>query len=116
FANNQFYVTQPLTMADNGAVITVQVSNLFSVVTASSTITVLPDNTAPTILSAVASQYGDSVLVTFSEGVDALTAGSLANYRIGGLRVLSVGRDDQRRNRVSLRTDPQTPNTLYTLT
>jgi len=54
FANNQFYVTQPLTMADNGSVITIQVSNLFSVVTASSTITVTPDNTAPTIVSAAA--------------------------------------------------------------
>jgi len=49
FANNQFYVTQPVTMADNGAVYTILVSNLFSVATASSTITVIPDTTAPTI-------------------------------------------------------------------
>ena len=116
FANQPFFVTQPLTSADHGAVYTVVVSNLFSVVSASTTVSVTTDTTAPTILSTVASQYGDSVLVTFSEAVEAGSAGALANYGIGGLQIYAVRRDDQRRNRVNLQTSPQTPNTVYTLT
>ena len=61
--------------------------------TQSVTVTVLADTTPPSILTAVASQYGNTLLVTFSEPVDSLSAQSLANYRIdGGVKVLSAKR------------------------
>jgi len=110
------YQTDPLTLADDGAVFSLVVSNNFSVYTATSTVTVLADTAAPTIVSAVASQHGNSVLVTFDEVLDPLTAGCLANYTIPGLTVFAVDLDELKRNRVSLRTSLQTPNTVYTLT
>src|SRR5204862_4062009 len=76
------FVTQPLSTSDNGAAFTMVASNLFSRVERSSTVTVLGDNTAPTILSAIGSQYQDYVVLTFSEPVDPLAAGAVANYQI----------------------------------
>src|SRR5207248_2674094 len=116
FAGQMYYVTPPLTPADDGSVITLLASNTFSIATQSVTIHVLPA-AAPTLLSAVASQFGNTVLLTFSEAVDSFTSQQLANYRLsGGLTVLSARRDDVRRDRVSLITTPQTPVTVYTLT
>ena len=116
FNNSSFLVTQPLTAADNGAVYTLIISNLFSVATVSSTVSVTADVTSPFLLSATASQYGDSVMVTFSETVDPLTASCLANYKINGLVIYSLTYDVVNRNRVLLRTSPQPLNTIYTLT
>ena len=116
FANQGLYKTPPLTFADNGVVYSVVVTNLFSAATQSVTLTVNQDLTPPVISNAVASQDGDSVLVTFSEKVDPTTAGCLANYRIGGLQIYSVDFDELTRRRVSLRTSPQAANTVYTLT
>ena len=117
FNNASYLVTQPLTLADNGSVYTLIISNLFSVATSiSSTVTVVADVTSPFLLSATASQYGDSVMVTFSETVDPLTASCLANYKIAGLTIYSLTYDVVYRNRVLLRTSPQPLNTTYTLT
>jgi hypothetical protein len=114
-ANSAFWVTPPLTLADNGAVITLTVSNLFSQCTVTSILSVLPDNTAPTIVSAVASQYGDTVLVTFDEDVESFSAETAGNYSIAGLTIYSASRDDVSGNRVSLQTSQQTPGVTYTL-
>jgi hypothetical protein len=116
FAGQMYYVTQPLTFADNNSTITLLVSNTYSVAMQTLTINVNQDLTPPTILSAVASQYGDTVLVTFSEPVDSLTSETLANWTIPGLQIFSASRDDVRRDRVSLRTSRQAATTVYTVT
>jgi hypothetical protein len=116
-ANTLTYLSQPFMASDNGTVITMVASNLFSRVERSTTVTVLADNTAPTILSAVGSQFQDLVVVTFSEPVDALTVGAPANYQVNnGLQVYSATLDIDTRRRVTLRTSPQTPGTTYTMT
>ncbi len=112
-----YYNTPPLTMADNGAVYSVVISNLFSVVTQSTTITVTADVTPPAIATAVGSQFNTFVVVTFTEDVDPYTASQLSNYRInGGVSVLSVTFDPVRKDRVTLRTTEQMPSTQYTVT
>ncbi len=110
-----WWVTQPFTLADNGSVITLTVTNHFSSATATSIVTVLADNAAPTILTAVASQYGDAVVLTFSEALDSLSAETAGNYSIPGLTIYAASRDDFDGNRVHLRTSPHTPGTVYTV-
>jgi hypothetical protein len=112
-----FYRTPPVTLADNGAVYSLVVSNLFSVVTQSTTLTVTADVTPPTIVSAVGSQFDTTVLLTFSESLDPYTAGQVANYRLsGGVTVLSATYDPVAKNQVALRTTLQTAGAQYTVT
>ena len=116
-ANQLTFLTQPLGASDNGATITMVATNAFSRVERSTTITVLSDTTSPTILSAVGSQYQELVVLTFSEPLDALTAGAAANYQMNnGVGVLSATLDPDTRRRVTLRTTPQTPGTAYIVT
>lgn len=116
-ANTASFVTQPLTMSDNGAVFTLVVSNAFSRSERSTTVTVVPDSAPPTILSAVGSQYQDLVVLTLSEPLDEMTACATPNYQINnGLQVYSATLDQNTRRRVTLRTSPQTPGTTYTIT
>ncbi len=112
-----FYRTPPVTLADNGATYTLVVSNLFSVVTQSTTLTVTADLTPPTIVSAVGSQFDTTVLLTFSENMDPFTAGQIANYQLsGGVTVLSATYDPVAKNQVALRTTLQTAGAQYTVT
>jgi hypothetical protein len=112
-----FYRTPPVTFADNGAIYSLVVSNLFSVATQSTTLTVTADVTPPTLLSAVGSQFDTTVLLTFSESLDPYTAGQIANYQLsGGVTVLSATFDPVARNRVALRTTLQTAGAQYTVT
>jgi hypothetical protein len=109
-------VTQPLTMADNGAVYTLVVTNWFSRAERSVTVTVLPDNTAPTVVNCVGWRYGDGFNIVFSEPVDPVSATYLANYQIsGGLTILSATLDPSGKM-VSFRTTPQAGGTTYTIT
>jgi autotransporter-associated beta strand protein len=114
--NSANFTTQPLSSADNGTVFTLVVTNGFSRVERSSTVTVISDSTAPTIVSAVGSQYQDTIVVTFSEPVDEHTACGPVYAINNGLRVLSASYDSTSRRRVTLRTTPQTPGTTYTIT
>ncbi|HTD68498.1 MAG TPA: hypothetical protein VK846_18405, partial [Candidatus Limnocylindria bacterium] len=115
FIGTASYTTEPLTLSDDGAVFSLLITNAFSSVIATSRVTVLPDNTAPVIVDAVASQFGNSVLITFNELIDPITAGRLPNYSISGLTIFDVDVDETRGNRVSLRTSPHTPNASYTV-
>lgn len=124
FVNNEFnsvlpspqtYRSQPFTMADNGAVIALLMTNNFGTAIATSTITVLADTAGPQILTAVGSQYGDSVVVTFDEQVTPETAQQLANYSIAGLTIYGVDYDDVSKNRVTLRTSRHTAGAAYAL-
>jgi hypothetical protein len=68
-ANARTYSFQALS-ADDNASISVRAAKLGSVVTsASATLDVVPDNTAPTVVGAQSSQPFTNVLVTFSEGI-----------------------------------------------
>jgi uncharacterized repeat protein (TIGR01451 family) len=116
FGNATTYTPPPLAASDSGAAFTLVVSNLFSRVERSSTVTVNSDLSAPTVLSAEGSVYFDTVLLTFSEPVDLTSATCLPNYRINGLTILGVTFENSRRTRVVLRTTPQTPGTVYTVT
>ncbi len=112
-----FYRTPPVTMADNGAVYSLVVSNLFSVATQHTTLTVTADTTPPTLVSAVGSQFDTTVLLTFSENLDPFTAGQIANYQLsGGVIVLSATFDPVAKNRVALRTTLQSAGASYVVT
>lgn len=116
FANSASFTTLPLTPADNGAVITLVVSNAFSRVERSSTITVLSDNTSPTLVRATGSQYYNTVALTFSETLDPESASCPAYYTINnGVGVLAANLDASR-TKVSLLTTPQSQNVTYTVT
>lgn len=109
-------ITAPLTMADNGSVYTLVVTNLFSRMERSVTITVVPDGTAPTILRTVGRRYNDGFTIVFSEPLDAASATYLGNYQVSGGLALRSATLDPGRNMVSFETSPQAPNTTYTIT
>jgi hypothetical protein len=115
-ANATTLTTQPLSSSDNGAVFTLVVTNAFSRVERSSTVTVNSDTAAPVLLGAVGSQYQDLVVLTFSEALDAHTATGPAYTINNGLGVLSASLDTVSGRKVTLRTTPQTPGTTYTVT
>jgi hypothetical protein len=109
-------VTPPLTMADNGSVYTLIVSNAFSRAERSVTVTVLPDGTAPTIVRTTGRRYNDGFTIQFSEPMEAVSATYLANYQVSGGLVLRSATLDPSRTMVSFETSPQTPGTTYNVT
>lgn len=74
------------TPSDNGALFSVRVSIIGGGTETSSeaTLTVEADVTAPTAVSAVTTVAGDSIVVTYSEPMEAATAGNAASYSING--------------------------------
>ncbi len=109
-------ISQPLTVADDQSVYTLIVTNSFSRAERSTIVTVLPDGTAPTILSTVGWRYGDGFTMTYSEPVEELSATFLANYQVsGGLRITGAALDSSR-TMVSFRTTPQAAGTTYIVT
>ncbi len=78
--------------ADNGAVFRVVISNSFgSVTSAVATLTVLPDNIPPALLSASADCVSNKVTLTFSEWLDVASATEQFNYTLsGGINILNV--------------------------
>jgi hypothetical protein len=107
---------QPVTMADNGTVFTVVITNLFSTVSRTGVLTVLPDTNAPTVVQTVGSRFGDGFWIEFSEPLNTASAEFLGNYSVdNGLRLLTAKLDRSRR-RVSFTTTPQAPGTTYTVT
>lgn len=79
------------------------------------TLTVLVDNTLPTVVAARGRSDLTALTVVFSENMDQATLGNLANYSIAGLNlqdatILAGGRA------VRFTTDTQTIGTEYTLT
>jgi hypothetical protein len=114
-ANSSSYTTLPLIPADNGAVITLVVTNGFSRAERSTTLNVLTDTAAPTLVSAMGWRLNDGVTLTFSEPLDASSATFLGNYQISGLTILSAARDATG-TKVALATTKQTYDTVYTVT
>ena len=79
-------------LGDNGAVFSVRISAAggAQVVSANATLTVQPDMTPPTVVSATADATGTNVVVTFSENMDMATAETAANYTVDGVAVVSA--------------------------
>lgn len=112
-------LTLPSTsVSDSGSRFTVRASNDFDtngVVSFPAFLTVNRDVTPPTILGAQTGAENDLVTVTFSEPMDPVSAGNVANYTIlGDARVLSATLDAQGTT-VILQTTPLTPGQSYTL-
>lgn len=74
------------TPADNGARFKVRISIIAggTVTSTEATLTVEPDVTPPTVLSATATVAGNSVVITYSEPMDAASAGAVGSYSING--------------------------------
>lgn len=113
--NAASYAIPPVTPADNGAVITLIVTNLFSSYALSSTITVTTDTTTPTLLLAAGSQGFNQVTLLFNEPVLPAVATFAPNYTIPGLNILYATIDPSS-TKVSLWTSLQTPGQNYSLT
>jgi hypothetical protein len=101
---------------DNGAIFTTIISNLLgSVITsAEAKLTVPSDTNAPTVVSAAGSMFFDKATVVFSEPVDPISGGNLANYAVdGGLTIAAAQVNGAS---VILTTSAQTPGKKYNLT
>jgi hypothetical protein len=108
-------VQPPVTMADNGAVFTLLVTNQFSSATRSITINVTPDTTAPSIQRIVGWRNRDGFTIQFSERMDAASATYLGSYAANnGLSLLSATLDASGRM-LAVRTELQAPGTTYNI-
>ena len=116
-ANSASYTTPPLVPEDDNSLFKVQVNNALGMVESrAATLRVVLDTTPPTIISASGS--GDSLHASllFSEEVDMGSAQDTFNYSIdGGIGVLTARLSEDRKS-VTLTTDQQAPDTLYTIT
>ncbi len=79
------------------------------------TLTVSPDNLAPTITSVVGNGTFDKLTVSFSEAVDPATASTLTNYTFAPALQVTAAQVRNLTN-VLLSTAPQKQGTQYTLT
>ncbi len=115
-ANQINYTNDPVSLGDNGATFRCVVSNTKgSTNSLEATLTVSPDVTRPTLVSAY-SQGNRGVLVTFSERVDVTSASQALNYGINnGISVTQATPDSSGRV-VLLMTGPMTYGTSYVLT
>ncbi|MEO1715203.1 MAG: hypothetical protein AAFU60_17885, partial [Bacteroidota bacterium] len=85
--------------------------------TINSTFTLAPDSRGPGIIIAFPNSSGTELLVTFSEGLEAMTAEDITNYVISsGIQVVSAFYDPAFSNQVSLGLDPALdPEVIYSL-
>jgi len=114
-ANSFTNFTAPFTLADNGSVIALTVTNQIGSVTRTLTVNVLADTTAPVVTRCVGWRDADGFSLEFNEPLDEITATFLGNYHVNnGLAIVSATLDSTRRI-VSLATTPQAPNTTYTV-
>ena len=104
-------------LADNGAMFQAIASNSFGMVTSVvAQLTVVADTNPPTIIATRSKWTMTNIFLTFSEPVDKLSAEDVLNYNIdNGLSIDSVTLDGTGTN-LTIRTTPQTPGTLYTVT
>jgi len=115
-ATNRIYTNQVTPLADDVATFTVAVSNAFSSATSTGTVlSVLPDNTPPTVMSVVEATSYDRVFVRFSEPLEPTSATNLANYSFsGGVGIIGAALSADG-SEVELHTSNQAPGTTYQL-
>ncbi len=116
--NQAILVIKDATPADSGTYRLTVANPLGNTNTVDATVTVALDVTPPTILSVSSGPNPLSVRIVFSEPVDAVTAGSSANYALsGGLTVQKAFTFGDAPNTVVLQASANlTPNTQYSLT
>ncbi|HEY5910800.1 MAG TPA: lamin tail domain-containing protein [Verrucomicrobiae bacterium] len=116
-ATNAWHTVSPATLADNGSAFRCLITNFYGWTnSAAAILTVLPDVTSPTLVSA--GGLGDPRIVTivFSEPVEPADATNTANYSIsGGVSVLaaSFGLDSRT---IVLTVSSLAPHITYVLT
>ncbi len=116
-ATNSWYTISPAGLPQSGSQFSCAITNWYgSTNSATATLTVNPDITLPTLVSA--SGLGDPqlLILVYSEPVEAASATASANYAIsGGIQILaaSMGLDTRT---VILTTTPMATATNYTLT
>lgn len=114
-ATNANYVIARMAESDAGEYYC-QVSNpIGSVPSRIATVGYIADTVAPTLLRVVGSPTFDRLTVEYNEGMDSLTATDAVNYALSPpLTVLSAVMAPNGSS-IILTTDPQAPNTVYTL-
>ncbi|HEU0008385.1 MAG TPA: PA14 domain-containing protein, partial [Verrucomicrobiae bacterium] len=116
-ANAASYTTPPLVPDDDNSLFKVQVNNALGMVESRAALLhVLSDTNPPTILSSAGSGDFMHATILFSEELEMGTAIDTFNYTIsGGLAVNAAVLSADRRS-VTLTTDVQAADTLYTIT
>jgi len=116
-ANLLSYHVDRVTTAMNGAVYSVKIQNALGETTASTTLTVFPDGTPPTLVDALslANTAGD-VAVVFSEPVDPVSATATGNYTISPSVGITGARIGATPDTVLLQTAGLAVGTSYTIT
>lgn len=122
-ATNDTYTIASVALTNNGSSYRAALTNTYNSVTAgvlssNAVLTVVADTNAPVLVRA-ASLFPSEVLVTFSEGVSAVTGTNLANYTLthaGGALGVTAARFGGTTAEIVLTTAPQVLGTQYTLT
>ena len=118
-ATNIVYSLSNLQVTDSTAQFSVVITGAQGTVTSDNAVlTVAPDTTLPTILLTKGSPSGTEVVVTFSEPVDPISAGTASNYQIssaGGPLAVTGATVSDNGTQVTLTTAQQTIGTKYTL-
>jgi hypothetical protein len=116
-ANGPVYTFGPANAGDDGTVFSVRAGNgIASLVSSNAVLTVIPDTTPPTLLSAAGSPTFDRITLRFSERINPADAVNLANYAInGGLTLLGASLNPDGQS-VLLVTSSQTTGVRYTVT
>jgi hypothetical protein len=116
-ATNSTLLITPAAMSDNGIRFSCSITNGFgSTNSATAMLTVNPDVTRPTLISATSLDDLSVLVVVFSEQVEAASATNAAYYVINnGVRVLAATFGTDTRT-IILTTTPMVSQTTYTLT
>jgi hypothetical protein len=118
-ATGMNYTVSPVPFGANNSTYSVVVTGAEgSVTSGDATLTVTPDTTLPTVLSAKGSPNRTEVVVTFSEPIDAVTGAQTGNYQIssaGGALNVTGASVSASGTQVTLTTAQQTLGTKYTL-
>jgi hypothetical protein len=116
-ATNSSLLITPVAMSDNGIRFSCCITNGFgSTNSAAATLTVSPDVTRPTLISASSLDDPGVLVVVFSEPVEAASATNAANYLIyNGVSVLAAAFGPDTRT-IILTTTHMVSQTTYTLT
>ncbi|HON08262.1 MAG TPA: immunoglobulin domain-containing protein, partial [Verrucomicrobiota bacterium] len=112
--------TIPIARPNDSGVYKVVVTNLISVIESSASITVNPDTTPPSVISAIASANLTTITITYSELVDPFSSQDPGNYSItpteGGAAVDILSVMLMNETNVVITTTPMQQGIIYSVT